>query len=182
MSGDGRFGSIQGLLASKSASPAQAPLRVVEDEQTGAHEPPPPPPQDVRRPAVDRSAAKHSTTSDGGLARVGVRLRPELYSSLVARAAATGQSHGNVVLDAIEDAHTHQALESMLAPSDDEGGLFARTRARSFAEARVPVEIRLRVKAVEQLDNLVQAYGAPSRTALILAALEYHFRRTEHEI
>ena len=178
MSSDGRFGSIQGLLASKPATSGQVPLRVVDaaDEPIDEKEPAPPTPQSGRSSsAEDRSIEKRSAASDGGLARVGVRLPPELYAGLVARANATGQSHGNVVLDAIEDAHTNQVLESLLAPKgDDGGGLFARTQTRGLAEARVPVEIRLRVKAVEQLDNLVRSYGAASRTALILAALEYH--------
>ncbi len=181
MSGDGRFGSIQGLLASKPASSAQAPLRVVADQPNDVHEPSSPPPKDARPSTAKRPEAKRSSTSDGGLARVGVRLRPDLYASLVARATATGQSHGNVVLYAIEDAHVHQVLEDLVTPNDTERGLFARTRARSLAEPRVPVEIRLRVKALEQLDSLVQAHGAASRTALIIAALEYHFRRAQED-
>ena len=182
MTGDGRFGSIQGLLARKPATSGQVPLRVVDaaDESIEENEPAPPaPPSGGPASSEDRSTEKRSAASDGGLARVGVRLPPELYAGLVARAAATGQSHGNVVLDAIEDAHTHQVLESLLAPKgDDGGGLFARTQTRGLAEARVPVEIRLRTKAVEQLDSLVLSYEAPSRTALILAALEYHLPRT----
>lgn len=132
-----------------------------------------------RRPSARRQTTeKRSAASEGGLARVGVRVRPELYAGLVARATATGQSHGNIVLDAIEDAHTHQVLEQLLAPkSDHDGGLFPRTQPRGLAEARVPMEIRLRAKAVQQVDDLVRTYGAVSRTALIIAALEYHLPR-----
>lgn len=129
-----------------------------------------------RRTATEQPKARASDAADGGTRRVAFRLDPGLHQQVSERAAQTRTSKGNVVLDAIEDAHAAGALAHE-APQPARTGLFARTQDRGPAAPTVLVEIRLTSQAVQTLDQLVSRTKQPTRTQLINAALDYHFRQ-----
>lgn len=129
----------------------------------------------TRRRAVDQPKARASDTADGGTRRVAFRLEPDLHQQLSERAAQTKTSKGNVVLDAIEDAHAAGAL-TPAASQSTRSSMFARTPDRGPAAATVLVEIRLTSQAVRTLDQLVENTGQPTRTQLLHAALAHHFQ------
>jgi hypothetical protein len=180
---DERFTPIQGLLDSRSpagktghpspASPARRPdLTEAPGFGPAAQLPKLPP----RRPPTggDKPTTGRSSISKGGTRRVALRLPDQLHARLVRRVELDGSSQGHVVLDAIEHAHTQGRLGDLIArsaPAQLQGALFDRTRLRGRAEPSVPVELRLRASALEQVDRLAAEHGAESRTQLVVAAL-----------
>lgn len=186
-----RFASISTLL------PTRPVAEPVEDEQseaapaTSSPEAPAPAPAAARpgpqavpprtraprKTATEQPRPRASDAADGGTRRVAFRLDPGLHQQLSERAAQTRTSKGNVVLDAIEDAHDADAL-APAAPQAARTGLFARTQDRGPAAPTVLVEIRLTSQAVQTLDQLVARTKQPTRTQLIHAALAHHFRQT----
>lgn len=129
-----------------------------------------------RQAAIEQPRTRASDAADGGTRRVAFRLDPGLHQQLSERAAQTRTSKGNVVLDAIEDAYDAGAL-AHAAPQPARTGLFARTQERGPAAPTVLVEIRLTSQAVQTLDQLVARTKQPTRTQLIHAALDHHFRQ-----
>ena len=127
------------------------------------------------RRTPDQPKTRASDVADGGTRRIAFRLDPGLHQQLSERAAQTRTSKGNVVLDAIEDAHAAGALTHE-APQPARTGLFSRTQDRGPAAPTVLVEIRLTSQAVQTLDQLVARTKQPTRTQLIHAALDHHFR------
>jgi len=128
------------------------------------------------RRATDQPKARASDAADGGTRRVAFRLNPDLHQQLSERATKTRTSKGNVVLDAIEDAHAAGALTHQ--EPHTRTGMFARTPDRGPAAPTVLVEIRLTSQAVRTLDQLVERTKQPTRTQLLHAALSHHFRQT----
>lgn len=167
-----RFGSISGLL---TARPERHPATIHPiTPQVGEEIP-----ATAERPAPrPRPTARKSRESAGGIRRVAFRLNPELHARLVAHAKQTNSSQGNVVLDALEAAHSAGILTDLVAaekkPPQPQIGLFARTSPRTAATSSVPVEIQLRTQAVEQIDQLAEQHHADNRTQLITAALRNH--------
>ena len=126
-----------------------------------------------RRPAAQLSA-RASEAADGGTRRTAFRLDPRLHRQLNDRAVQTKTSKGNVVLDAIEAAHTAGALAHTKA-EPVKSGMFTRTADRSPASPTVLVEIRLTAQALREVDRLVEATEHPTRTSLLHAALAHYF-------
>jgi len=126
------------------------------------------------RRTTDQPKARASDAADGGTRRIAFRLDPELHQQLSERATKTKTSKGNVVLDAIEDAHAAGALTHQEPPTRT--GMFARTPDRGPATPTVLVEIRLTSQAVRTLDQLVERTKQPTRTQLLHVALSHHFR------
>lgn len=184
-----RFASISTLLPTR---PAAEPVADEQSEaapaasssKTSAPAAARPGPQKVpprtrapRQTAAEQPRPRASDAADGGTRRVAFRLDPDLHQQLSERAAQNRTSKGNVVLDAIEDAHDAGAL-APAAPRPARTGLFARTQDRGPAAPTVLVEIRLTSQAVQTLDQLVARTKQPTRTQLIHAALDHHFRQT----
>lgn len=120
-----------------------------------------------------------SSRSSGGARRIVFRLDPHLHRSLGDRATAERTSYGQLVLDAVEAAHSGGQLPALLAASSsarNDTGLFPRLRARSDARPAVSVEIRVDARAVEILDRLAQEQGAENRTHLMVTALTAFLR------
>ena len=109
--------------------------------------------------------------------RIAFRFDPDLYAALSTRAGRDGASHGQVVLDSIEAAHTAGVLADLIAGRAEPGnpsGLFPRLKTRGPSRPTVPVEFRLHTRAAAVLDTLVEQTYAESRTQLIAAALHHH--------
>lgn len=182
---DERFASIGGLL--KSPPRKRTPLRIADEPDAAAPETPtepeavplPAPPRAKSRPGT--AATPKSTSSAGGTQRVVLRLRQPLHTQLVHHVASVGSSQGNVVLDAIESAHTTGHLADLVtqAQNTEQDSLFARTKKRGPAEATIPIELRLRREAVNQIDRLATETGADSRTQLIVVALQNYLHHPD---
>ena len=118
-----------------------------------------------------------SAAADGGVRRIAFRLDPDLYTALNNRAARDGTSHGQVVLDSIEAAHSAGVLADLIdrhtQPATHDG-LFPRLKARRPTRPTVLVEIRLHTRATAVLDTLVDQTNADSRTQLIVTALRHN--------
>jgi len=125
-----------------------------------------------RRPPADRPGrpARHM---------VHIYLPQKVHQLLEAHEQQTGKTHAEVVLDAIESSHTTLLLpahEQPLAP----GALFSRS---SYGHARrtdgdlVLVGVRLLEAHLTQIDGLVSASTATSRSAYIVAALRAHLEQ-----
>ena len=109
------------------------------------------------------------------------KIDPELHTRLVEHAKRTGASHGNIVLDAVEAAYVNETLAELVAAGrrpvvEEKTALFSRIAARESASPSVTVEIQLRAKSVDQLDQLVTQCAAVNRTQLLTAALRQHLR------
>jgi len=129
------------------------------------------------RQAAEQPKARASDAADGGTRRIAFRLDPGLHQQLSELATTTKTSKGNVVLDAIEDAHAAGALTHQ-EPQLTRTGLFARTPDRGPAAPTVLVEIRLTSQAVRTLDQLIERTNQPTRTQLLHAALSHYFRQS----
>jgi predicted transcriptional regulator len=166
-----RFGSISGLLADR---PERKPATIHPITPEGKGDPTP----ELKPAPQPRPATRKSRESTGGTRRVAFRLDPDLHTRLLARARQTNRSQGNVVLDAVEAAHTGGILTDLVAaekkPPEPQAGLFARTAPRAAAQSSVPVEIQIRAQAVDQIDRLAKEHYADNRTQLITAALRNH--------
>lgn len=183
-----RFESISGILTRTTGGTgpdAAAPSKAADDEADAEPAPVttlrpagPGTPAGGRRRTADPAPRPQpkSATVDGGVRRIAFRLDPDLYAALTARAGQDCSSHGQVVLDSIEAAHTAGNLAGLVAHDDpvDAAGLFPRLRTRGPSRPTVPVEIRLHARAAAVLDTLVQQTRADSRTRLITAALHHH--------
>ena len=171
-----RFGSISGLLANKPA-PRQAtvhPITAEPGEQAAST----PAPRQRQRAATAPSRPR-SEESSGATRRVAFRLEPDLHARLAAAAKNRESTHGNIVLDAIEDAHSAGRLGDLVAadkntPNSASTALFVRSAPRGPAKPSIPVEIQLHTQAVDQLDRLVSEHSADSRTQLMVVALRAH--------
>lgn len=181
-----RFASISTLLPTRPAAEPISDEQSVAPATSSPEAPAPaaarPGPQAMpprtrapRRTTTEQPRPRASDAADGGTRRVAFRLDPGLHQQLSERAAQTRTSKGNVVLDAIEDAHDAGAL-APAAPQPARTGLFARTQDRGPAAPTVLVEIRLTSQAVQTLDQLVARTKQPTRTQLIHTALDHHFR------
>lgn len=180
-----RFASISSLLpvrpaaASGNLGGAQpTPPAAGDDGEGAAASPRSRPASSVRSRAPRRPAAqlspRASEAADGGTRRTAFRLDPRLHRQLSDRAVQTKTSKGNVVLDAIEAAHTAGALAHKQA-EPVKSGMFTRTADRSPASPTVLVEIRLTAQALREVDRLVEANEQPTRTSLLHAALTHYF-------
>ena len=124
--------------------------------------------------AAHGAAPGTSSRSSGGARRIVFRLDPDLHRVLGERATAERTSYGQLVLDAVEAAHSGGHLPALLAASGSarvDTGLFPRLRARADARPAVSVEIRVDARAVEILDRLALEQGAENRTHLMVTAL-----------
>ena len=189
---DERFTSIQGLLDRRPPAGKSAPRNRASSEGSRevAEAPDVGPAAQLpklasrRTPAAeDKPTPGRSFTSKGGTRRVALRLPEQLHSKLVRRVELDGSSQGHVVLDAIEHAHLQGGLGDLIArsaPKQQQGALFDRTRLRGRAEPSVPVELRLRASALEQVDRLAAEHGAESRTQLVVSALAAYLTHESH--
>jgi len=176
-----RFASISTLLPARPAAepaPNEQPDMQPDNDaaETTRSSTPPSPGRSRPRRTTDQPKARASDAADGGTRRVAFRLDPDLHQQLSERATKTKSSKGNVVLDAIEDAHAAGAL-TRVEPQSIRTGMFARTPDRGPAAPTVLVEIRLTSQAVRTLDQLVERTNQPTRTQLLHAALSHHFRK-----
>ena len=177
-----RFMSISGLLTTRPERKAATVRRIdsgpsdsAADQLTESVEASLPNRAQKRQP----KEASKSREAAGGNRRVVFKVAPELHARLVEHARRTGLSHGNIVLDAVEEAYASNTLAQIVASSkrqtaDGRTSLFARTAPREVAASSVTVEIQLRAQAVDQLDHLVAECNAENRTQLLNAALREH--------
>jgi len=113
--------------------------------------------------------------------RVGVRMPESAHRYLTGHAREAGLTHAAVLLEAVEAGYTDGSLadrvaELRRAEVPQRTGLFTAEPPRSAAEPKVAIEIRLRQRDLEVLDQLVLELGANDRTELINASL---FLRTK---
>lgn len=172
-----RFGSISGLLTSKTA-PREATVHPISSE-AGERPTEPAAPRGQQRRRTAPATQPKSAESTGGTRRVAFRLEPDLHARLVSHAKQGDTTHGNIVLDAIEAAHSAHKLADMIAAATSvtqpvSSGLFVRSAPRGAAKPSIPVEVQLHAQAVEQIDQFVAEYGADNRTQLIVVALQHH--------
>lgn len=177
-----RFASISTLLPTRPTAepppdqPAQAQPGSGSDEAFRPRAQSAPARSRSVRRTTEQPTARASDAADGGTRRIAFRLDPGLHQRLSERATQTKTSKGNVVLDAIEAAHTANAL-TYTEPQTTRTGMFARTPDRGPAAPTVLVEIRLTSQAVRTLDELVERTKQPTRTRLLHAALSHYFRQ-----
>jgi hypothetical protein len=192
------LGNIDELLPALPAAPATSTPPVVT--RTPTQEPPAPtttqtgeiPSHTAATPV--RSARKERPAATGDApaepaARINaaeVALAPDIYRALRAltlreRAATptTARSYGQVALDAI-DTHADQLANYWHTPQQPTPGLVSRRatgtprrRRHAQAPARVPLA-GIIASDIHQLDELVDTWGAGSRSALVEAALRMY--------
>ena len=123
-----------------------------------------------RRARPDRRPAR---------AMVHIYLPQKVHLLLESHEPRTGKTHAEVVLDAIESTH-----KTLLRPGQEQplppGALFSRT---SYGHSRraegdpVLIGVRLLKPHLAQVDELVSASTATSRSAYIVAALRAHLEQ-----
>lgn len=125
-----------------------------------------------RRPRVDRvrRPARHM---------VHIYLPQKVHQLLEEHEQRSGKTHAEVVLDAIECTHT-TLLRPDQEPPLPAGTLFARSSYGHIRRTEGPVVlvgVRLLEAHLAQIDELVSASTATSRSAYIVAALRAHLER-----
>ena len=108
-----------------------------------------------------------------------VYLPQKIHQQLEAYEHRTGKSHAEVVLDAVEATYATLMLPGE-TPSLPPGALFDRTSAeyaRRLDGELVAVGVRVQPSHLTQIDQLVSASTAASRSAYIVAALRAHLER-----
>jgi hypothetical protein len=110
---------------------------------------------------------------------VHIYLPQKIHQQLEDHERQTGKTHADVVLDAVEATYTTLLLPGA-EPSVPPGALFARSSAehgRRVDGELVLVGVRLLTGHLTQIDELVSASTATSRSAYIVAALRAHLER-----
>lgn len=187
------------------ADPAPAPDHAVEEsvppeaataESSASSATEPNAAKSTRRPATPargrrrpsrrdtRSSSTTPTTSKGAASAedihrvVPVVLDADVLEQLRAESRRTGQTHGLITLEAIED-HVDALATHWRASEPGAGsrvGLFGRTQQQHRREAPgSQSQLRLASGDADVLDDLVSRWRAPSRSALVNRALQLRF-------
>lgn len=137
-------------------------------------------PQASRRPAMATEPRGKRRPLPGGvgpLRGTTLSLPVDLVSQVRERARAEGVVLGELLLDALtatrEDLRG-QFKDNQAAVSD---GLFVRRSRRASNGATAHLGVRLLAENLDVIDKLVAEVGAPSRSALIAAALRMYLSR-----
>ena len=128
-----------------------------------------------QRPRRPRTARPRRTTRP----MVHIYLPQKIHQHLEAYEQRTRKTHADVVLDAVEATYATLLVPGEEAPLPP-GALFARTsaeHARRLDGNLVLVGVRLLQSHLTQIDELVSASTATSRSAYIVAALRAHLER-----
>lgn len=128
-----------------------------------------------QRPRRPRAARPRRTTRP----MIHIYLPQKIHQQLEAYEQRTGKSHAEVVLDAVEATYATLMLPGE-ATSLPPGALFDRTSAeyaRRLDGDLVAVGVRVQPSHLTQIDELVSASTAASRSAYIVAALRAHLER-----
>lgn len=128
-----------------------------------------------QRPRRPRAARPRRTTRP----MIHIYLPQKIHQQLEAYEQRTGKSHAEVVLDAVEATYATLMLPGE-TPSLPPGALFDRTSAeyaRRLDGDLVAVGVRVQPSHLTQIDELVSASTAASRSAYIVAALRAHLER-----
>ncbi len=110
---------------------------------------------------------------------VHIYLPQKIHQHLEAYEQRTRKTHADVVLDAVEATYATLLVPGEKPPLPP-GSLFARTsaeHARRLDGDLVLVGVRLLQSHLTQIDELVSASTATSRSAYIVAALRAHLER-----
>lgn len=128
-------------------------------------------------------AAGRARGPSGQRRMVQVYLTPGLADQVRQIQVGAGMSNAELVLTAIQV--THQQLEGIIAAESaiPDGGLFSREYRprRDAAGATVQFGIRLWQEDIEQIDQLVSAAHARSRSAYIVSALRTYLSQQNPE-
>lgn len=168
MTAKASFDSISAILDETRIRKAGPPARTPEPPQ------PAPPRADAPKAARPRSAA-----STGGVRPLPFRAPLDTVEALRIRARTDRSSQPNVILDAIEANidRLDELLHGGRQTDPTDGGLFRRL-APPVSQDTVPITVRVTAQALGTIDDLVAKHNAPSRTALIVAALNAHLDGT----
>ena len=183
-----RFASISTLLPTR---PAAEPVRTRQSDAAPAASSPeasapvaassgpravPPRTRTPRRTATEQPRTRASDAADGGPggSRSGSTRACTNSSASAPRRLGPARATSSSTPSRTP---TMPARSRHAAPQPARTGLFARTQDRGPAAPTVLVEIRLTSQAVQTLDQLVARTKQPTRTQLIHAALDHHFRQ-----
>lgn len=135
-----------------------------------------------RRKSKSKSTSKNEASTEPG--RLVLWTPIAICDRMVAFKAQTKTSYLDQVLDALESAGSVEALAAIVknaenAPVVTQGTFFERAGSRSGKPApRKQLTIRgALVSQLEMIDQLVEATGSDSRSALVNAALDKHLPR-----
>lgn len=130
------------------------------------------------KPAPKAHKPKTSETAETVRA-ISLSLPLTIRTQLREHARATGQSQGDVVLDAVEA--TVDSLDRLIEgerPTPVSTGMFDRTPARQpSSEPYVALSLRMKSTNVATLDHLCQRHDAASRSQLCTVALRSYLNR-----
>lgn len=155
-------GRLQPLRDAKPSPTSRAddPARATRDTKAGKR---------TRSQSQAEPLPEVHTPSRGVIAYLPISLRERLRQ----RRSADSTPFADTVLDAVEA--TADRLDELVAghrPRTERSALFVRnTRAATDPEPHVQVYLRLNAENLQVLDRLTQQHSAPSRSALIAAAL-----------
>ena len=126
---------------------------------------------EVKPSAGERARPKSADI--GGTRRAAFRMPEQIDAKLRDRVRADGTSKVHVMLDAIEHvvANETQLDFSAHTPVPTKSALFTRPRATAGATPSVQAEVTLDAESLGTIDKLAAKYGAPTRTAFVLACL-----------
>lgn len=187
MSTDSRIGSLSSILSSSPSRRAtvtslkQADTGLSETSEIGENSSKPAEEPSTARlaevptkPVPYAKPARPAATKEVHR-RVVCRVLQESHDQLAAYARSHNISHGAVVLQAVEKAHTDGAFAADRAYPATGSSLFVGTSAARIrpAAARVILDVRLHSQDVDVLDRLVTEHGVKDRTDLITQALTY---------
>lgn len=131
----------------------------------------------VRKPDQGQKAQSRSAET-GGTRRAAFRMPPDTDSKLRDRVRADESSKVHVILDAIEYVVANQTELNFSAQTSiaTKSALFTRPRTATSATASVQTDVTLDAASLGTIDALVEKYGAPTRTAFVLACLGEYLR------
>lgn len=178
---DDRFASIAGGGLKRRRPPISvvpAPSEVANEAErpaVGERKRQPPRTGGQAEPATPTTGERGRPKSAdvGGTRRAAFRVPEDIDAKLRARVRDEGSSKIHVMLDAIEHV---VATETKLdfdshKPAPVKSALFTRPRTATAATPTVQAEISMDAASLGTIDKLADKYGAPTRTAFLLACL-----------
>jgi hypothetical protein len=132
----------------------------------------------ARQAPAAKPAQKASETVPGGLRNVGVYLPPPLLSDVKDAVYRDRTTYADLLIDAFESVANEQiasqfATETVLTSSG-----MPRRAPRRRGEAGIQIQLRLDGVQIAWLDEKVQEFDAPSRSALVSAVFKLHLDQT----
>lgn len=128
----------------------------------------------AKKVPVAEPSQKASATVPGALRNVGVYLPPQLLADVKDAVYRDRTTYADVLIDAFESLSDEQITSQFAAETVLTGSGMPRRAPRRRGEAGIQIQLRLDGVQIAWLDEKVQEFDAPSRSALVSAVFKLH--------